>query len=79
MAPGIEVLIRLKRSAKTKNIAVVIVTGSSDPHLRQVAEAVGMADFLQKPVDLDQLERTLSELGGLHHSSICRNQDRRRF
>jgi two-component system phosphate regulon response regulator PhoB len=59
---GIEVLKRLKRSARTKSIPVVIVTGSDDEDLREVASAVGAADFFHKPVDLDQLGRTLSAL-----------------
>jgi len=59
---GIDVLKRLRRSAKTKSIPVVIVTGSSDSDLRQVAIDLGAADFFHKPVDLDQLCKTLSQL-----------------
>ena len=59
---GIEVLKRLRRSTKTRSIPVVVVSGSGDSDIRQVAQDLGVADFLAKPVDLDQLCRALSNL-----------------
>jgi CheY-like chemotaxis protein len=59
---GIEVLKRLKCSTKTQRIPVVVVSGSGDSDVRQIAMELGVADFLTKPVDLDQLCRTLSSL-----------------
>jgi DNA-binding response OmpR family regulator len=59
---GIDVLKRLKRSTKTQRIPVVVVSGSGDSDIRQIALALGVADFLTKPVDLDELCRTLSSL-----------------
>ncbi len=59
---GIEVLKRLKRSTKTQRIPVVVVSGSDDSQVRQIAMELGAVDFLAKPVDLDQLCRTLSGL-----------------
>jgi DNA-binding response OmpR family regulator len=59
---GIDVLKRLKRSTKTQRIPVVVVSGSGDSDIRQIALDLGVADFLTKPVDLDQLCRTLSSL-----------------
>jgi CheY-like chemotaxis protein len=59
---GIEVLKRLRRSTKTKRIPVVVVSGSEDADVRQVAMELGVADFLSKPVDVDQLCRVLSDL-----------------
>lgn len=59
---GIEVLKRLRRSIKTRSIPVVIVSGSNDSDVRQVAMELGVADFLPKPVNLDQLGRALSDL-----------------
>lgn len=59
---GIEVLKRLRRSTKTKNIPVVVVSGSNDSDVRQVAIELGVVDFLPKPVDLDQLCKVLSSL-----------------
>jgi CheY-like chemotaxis protein len=64
---GVEVLKRLKRSAKTKNIPVIIVTASEDADLREVAKQVGAADFFHKPVNLEQLARTLSDLVSVRH------------
>jgi CheY-like chemotaxis protein len=52
---GIDVLKRLKRSTKTLRIPVVVVSGSGDSDIRQIALDLGVADFLTKPVDLDQL------------------------
>ena len=59
---GIEVLKRLRRSTKTKRIPVVVVSGSEDPDVRQVAMELGAVDFLPKPVDVDQLGKILSDL-----------------
>ena len=59
---GIEVLKRLKRSTKTQRIPVVVVSGSDDSDVRQIAMELGVTAFLTKPVDLDQLCTTLSGL-----------------
>jgi len=59
---GIEVLKRLKRSKKTQNIPVVVVSGTNDLSIRQVAQDLGVAEFMAKPVDLEQLCSTLSGL-----------------
>jgi DNA-binding response OmpR family regulator len=59
---GIEVLKRLRRSTKTQKIPVVIVSGNGDSVVRQVAIELGVADFLPKPVDLDQLCSVLTSL-----------------
>ena len=52
---GVEVLQRLKRSAKTKSISVVIVTANADPATKDMAISIGASEFLQKPVSLDEL------------------------
>jgi two-component system, cell cycle response regulator len=59
---GIEVLKRLKRSTKTQNIPVIIVSGSCDADVADVARQLGAAEFLPKPVDVDQLCSTLMRL-----------------
>lgn len=64
---GIEVLKRLKRSTKTQLIPVVVVSGSDDSDVRQIAMELGVAEFLIKPVDLDQLCATLSGLLPVTH------------
>lgn len=64
---GIEVLKRLRRSGKTKSIPVVVVSGTNDSDIRDVAWELGVADFLHKPVDTDQLGKTLSDLLSASH------------
>jgi CheY-like chemotaxis protein len=59
---GIEVLKRLKRSTKTQGIPVVVASGSSDSGVQQAAMELGVAKFLTKPVDLDQLCTVLWDL-----------------
>jgi DNA-binding response OmpR family regulator len=59
---GIEVLKRLRRSVKTKNIPVLIVSGSDDSDIRQVATELGAAEFLPKPVDMNQLITAIRHL-----------------
>jgi CheY-like chemotaxis protein len=56
---GIEVLKRLKRSLKTRNIPVIVVSGSCDLDVEHVAMELGAARFLHKPVDTEQLCETL--------------------
>ena len=59
---GIEVLKRLKHFTKTQHIPVVVVSGNEDSDVRQVAAELGVAEFLSKPVDLDQLCKVLTSL-----------------
>ncbi len=59
---GIDVLKRLKRSTRTQNIPVVVVSGNEDSDVRQVALQLGAVQFLMKPVDLDQLGSILASL-----------------
>ena len=48
---GIGALSKLKASAKTASIPVVVQTGSADTQLRTEALQLGAADVLSKPVD----------------------------
>jgi DNA-binding response OmpR family regulator len=59
---GLEVLKRLKRSAKTKSIPVIMLTANQEPETRERAISLGASEFLQKPVNLDELARKLSDL-----------------
>jgi len=59
---GIEVLKRLRRSAKTQNIPVVVVSGSCDDDIQHVAMELGAVEFLRKPVDVDQLNTLVASL-----------------
>ncbi len=59
---GIEVLKRLRMSARTQHIPVVVVSGSSEPNIESTVKKLGAGDFLQKPVELDRLCEVLSRL-----------------
>jgi two-component system OmpR family response regulator len=62
---GIEVLKRLRRSGKTENIPVVVVSGNQDSETHQAALKLGVAEFLTKPVDLEKLTKLLSDLASV--------------
>ena len=64
---GIEALKRLKASSKTALIPVIVVSGTTDPQTPATVKTLGAAEFLPKPVDVDQLLRTLSRLLGTAH------------
>ncbi len=58
---GIETLKRLKASARTEPIPVVVVTATDDPSARDQSLAAGAVGFLHKPLEADQL-----------HDEVCR-------
>lgn len=62
---GLNVLRRVKQSAKTSQVPVVVLTATTDPTLPQTAAQLGADAFLSKPPDLRKLERTLRRLLGL--------------
>ena len=59
---GLEVLDRLKRSAITRDIPVIVVSADATPEQIERARADGAAAFLTKPLDLNAFARTLDEL-----------------
>jgi DNA-binding response OmpR family regulator len=61
---GIEVLKRLRMSTKTQHIPVIVVSGSSEENIEQTARELGACEFLHKPVDVEALEKKLSQLTG---------------
>jgi len=61
---GMEVLRRLKTSTRTNLIPVVVVSGSIDPRAGGEVQNLGAVAFLPKPVDFDELDRTLRWLLG---------------
>jgi CheY-like chemotaxis protein len=52
---GLEVLKRLRLSAKTRTIPVIVVSGSEVPGVEQTVKSMGAAEFFHKPVSLDEL------------------------
>ena len=59
---GLAALNRLKQSAKTSQIPVVVLTGSVDLEAAASFKALGATEFLRKPVDPDELYRVLCTL-----------------
>lgn len=61
---GMDVLKRLKLSTKTSEIPVLIITGSTDPALRERATELGAHDYMEKPIDPDALITRVREIAG---------------
>ncbi len=59
---GFEVLKRLKNSSKTNQIPVIVVSGSIDAKTAGAVKELGADAYLPKPVDFDQLLRTLYQI-----------------
>ena len=59
---GLGALNRLKASARTLSIPVLVVSGSTDLTLPATVRAEGAQGFFKKPVDLDALCARLEEL-----------------
>jgi CheY-like chemotaxis protein len=56
---GIEALRKLKRSARTALIPVVVLSGSVAPDVGGTVKALGALEFLLKPVDPEALYQVL--------------------
>jgi len=61
---GIEVLRKLKTSAKTSSIPVVVLSGSGDAETPDRVAGLGAEQFLVKPVEPDALYRVLCAVLG---------------
>ncbi len=59
---GFAVLKQLKSSEKTRQIPVVVVSGSIDPEAVETVKALGVNQYLSKPVDMPSLFSCLSSL-----------------
>lgn len=56
---GIEALKRLKQSARTSQIPVVVLSGSVEAETTGVVKALGAVEFLLKPIDPEALYQAL--------------------
>jgi CheY-like chemotaxis protein len=56
---GIEALKKLKQSAKTSQIPVVVLSGSVEAEMTDVVKALGAIEFLTKPIDPEDLYKAL--------------------
>ena len=61
---GIEALKKLKRSAKTMQIPIVVLSGSIEPEEEPKVLGLGAVAFLRKPPDIDALNELLLKLVG---------------
>lgn len=61
---GIEVLKRLRMSAKTQHIPVIVISGNSEASIEETARELGACEFLHKPVDVEALGTKLAQLLG---------------
>ena len=61
---GIEALRKLKTSAKTSSIPVIVLSGSGDATTPDAATALGADQFLLKPIEGDALYRALCAVLG---------------
>lgn len=59
---GLEVLKKLKLSAKTNHIPVLVLSGSVDPCMGATVKALGAEEFFAKPPDFDLLEAALGRI-----------------
>jgi two-component system cell cycle response regulator len=62
---GYEVLKRMRSQPKSSLIPVIVLTGSIQPGEEQKVKAMGADAFLQKPVDLAQLDSVMAALLGV--------------
>lgn len=61
---GIEALRKLKQSARTQQIPVVVVSGSIEARDEPAVKELGAAAFLRKPADVEELHQLLLRLTG---------------
>ena len=63
---GVQALGKLKSSARTSQIPVIVITGSIEPDIQQRVESLGAVGFLYKPIDpeefLTMVRRALGEV-----------------
>src|SRR3984885_1354113 len=60
---GMEVLERIKADERTKRIPVVILTSSKeDPDIKKCYD-IGANSYIVKPVEFDEFQKAVSELG----------------
>ena len=71
---GMDVLKKLKSMNKLSQIPVIVLTGSTDPALRDQAMAAGAEEFLTKPVDLPSVLGAVRRALGLPEPESPRSQ-----
>lgn len=59
---GLDILLRARR--RVPPVPIVLITGAVSDQLRAEAMRMGAVEILEKPFDLDTLERVLGSSGG---------------
>ena len=59
---GLEMFRRVKLAPKTSSIPFLFISGYQDSTVYDKARKIGVFGILQKPIDIDQIERRLKEL-----------------
>lgn len=62
---GLDTLKKLKMSAKTAMIPVIVITSLEDPQAEATARSLGAAGFLRKPASFEDVQRALEEATGI--------------
>jgi putative two-component system response regulator len=62
---GLEVLKRLRMSAKTNQIPIIAVSADASPTLPEEARKLGATEFVLKPVDPEEMRKLAYKLLGL--------------
>ena len=60
---GLQVLRQIKGDARTRAIAVAVLTSSKEDRDMVESYQVGVNSYIQKPVDFDQFRDTIKQLG----------------
>lgn len=71
---GIELCLALRDEPTTKHLPIVLVTGSKDPRIRELAQGAGASIYLQKSPDLGPVISAIlgllsdsTSIGPTHH------------
>lgn len=59
---GVEAVARLRDQPQTRHLPIIIITGDSDRQTRLSAIRAGATDFLEKPVNVDELRMRVRNL-----------------
>jgi DNA-binding response OmpR family regulator len=59
---GLDLLTKLKKSTKTKDIPIIVISGNTETQTPEHARTLGAARFVPKPVDPGTLLQVISEV-----------------
>ena len=61
---GLALLHALRKSEKTKKVGFIMITGSEDPNVIQKGAALGMNNYLKKPITPQSLRAAIEKVVG---------------